>query len=1261
MTLDFYRIVTAEPDKKGAVAVFPDYTPIGFSDLMIRGGSFYAIWDEENATWSTDEYDVPRLVDEDLHKKLAELPPLIEGKYSLQLMRSFKSGTWLSFGQFIRSISDRYTPLDRTLTFLGDKVGKNDYVTKSLPYSLEKAETPAWDKLMDVLYSPVEKQKIEWAIGAVVSGDSREIQKFLVFYGSPGTGKSTVMNIIEKLFVGYYSTFDAKSLGSNNGAFATAAFKHNPIVGIQHDGDLSRIEDNAKLNSVIAHEDIMINEKFQTAYSMKINTFLFMGTNKPVRITDQKSGLVRRVIDVHPTGNKVSYDDYVNLMGQIEFELGGIAQKCLDVYLGMGKSYYNGYRPTEMMAQTDYFYNFVAASYDIFLTQGGITAKQAWEMFKAFCEDQKIDSKMPQFKFREELKNYFTSFEQRAKVDGEWVWAWYSGFDTKRFIQHDLVADNSEVFAMNEDISILDEVLEALPAQYGRTDAHGDEVPSKRWDWVKTTLSDIDTSQLHYVKVPQNHIVIDFDLKNASGEKSLELNLTAAAKWPKTYAELSKGGSGVHLHYLYDGDASVLSNLYEPDIEVKVFNGNSSLRRRLSKCNNTPIATISSGALPLKEKKVLSQDTMRNEQQLRAVIAKALNKTVHSGTKPNIDFIEHVLKEALEQDIKFDVTNMKGDIIQFALGSTHQSERCLEAVQRMVFKSVEEDEFGEKVEEEDSDKRLVFFDVEVYPNLFMICWKIEGDNPVITMINPRPEAVAALFKMRLVGFNCRKYDNHILYAAGSLGYSVEDLYKLSQKIINNDKNAMFAAAYNLSYTDVFDYASEKMTLKKWQIKLGIKHQEMDIPWDEPVPEDRMKDVEEYCSNDVSALEAVHKARTGDYKARLILAALSGLTPNHSTNSHSAAIMFGKNKRPQPAFKYTKLETMFPGYTFDLGKSYYKDELVGEGGYVYEETGIYENVELLDVASMHPTSIEELNLFGDDYTKKFSDIKSARLAIKRSDFETARSVLDGQLAPFLEDTSDAKMLSDALKIVINSVYGLTSARFENPFRDPRNKDNIVAKRGALFMIDLKYACQERGLKVVHIKTDSIKLVGASKEDISFVTEFGKKYGYDFEHEATYKKFCLINKADYVSAQYDPAGTSVEWSATGATFGHPYTFKTLFTKDEIEFEDLHEARSILKGALYLDFNDNREDGFVVDEDTRFIGRTGVFVPVKENCGGGILYRVVEEKASAAPNTKNFLWKEASIAKRDEIDMSFFDKKINDAIKQIEEFGSYEELVS
>ena len=134
------------------------------------------------------------------------------------------------------------------------------------------------------------------------------------------------------------------------------------------------------------------------------------------------------------------------------------------------------------------------------------------------------------------------------------------------------------------------------------------------------------------------------------------------------------------------------------------------------------------------------------------------------------------------------------------------------------------------------------------------------------------------------------------------------------------------------------------------------------------------------------------------------------------------------------------------------------------------------------------------------------------------------MLDGKLTPYIQRVIDGEMtskdLANALKTAINSVYGLTSASFDNPFRDPRNIDNIVAKRGALFMIDLKNEVLKRGFQVAHIKTDSIKIPDATPEIIQFVMDFGERYGYTFEHEATYDRMCLVNDAVYI-AKYKSA--------------------------------------------------------------------------------------------------------------------------------------------
>lgn len=1270
--MDFVQISTRET--KGGVEVYPDFIVGRSNDLMVRSRSFYAIWAEERGLWSTDEYDVQKLVDAALHsyaEKLKESGTACTVKY----LRSFNNNGWSQFRKFMGNISDNSHQLDESLTFANQKTKKGDYVSRSLPYTLSPGPCRAWDELIGTLYGPEERAKIEWSIGAVISGDSKRIQKFLVLYGPGGTGKSTILNIVQKLFEGYTTSFEAKALVGNNNSFSTEIFANNPLVAIQHDGDLSRIEDNSKLNSIISHEDMTMNAKYKPSYTARLNAYLFMGTNKPVRITDAKSGVIRRLIDAHPTGKMIPPNHYHTLMSQIDFELGAIAHHCLEVYREMGKNYYNNYRPLEMMLQTDIFFNFIEANYDVFKSQDGASLKQAYALYKEYCNDTGIEFVLPQYKFREELRNYFKEFSDRTTVDGTVHRSYYSGFTAQPFKTPHKADPATFSLVMDETISLLNLELAEQPAQYARKDGR----PTKYWNddvrlingemkrprpdqIVDTLLRDLDPTLEHYVQVPENHIVIDFDLLGDDGAKSLERNLEAASLWPATYAELSKSGSAVHLHYIYEGDVSELSIRYDDGIEIKTLLGDSSLRRRLTKCNNVPIATINSG-LPFKEKKMLASDVIKSEKGLRDLIARNLRKEIHPGTKPSIDFIHKILEEAYLSGMQYDLTDLRPKIVAFANNSTNQPLLALKVVQKMRFKSDEvclgdgkEKFYGPVGDIEPKDDRLVFFDVEVYPNLFVVCWKYQNDKLIVTMINPSPQDIEELFRLKLIGFNNRRYDNHILYAR-FMGYDNEQLYKLSQKIIEGNVGAMFGEAYQLSYADIYDFSSKKQGLKKFQIELGIHHVELDIPWDLPVPEDQWLRVVDYCANDVETTEQVFNSRAQDFVARQILSDLSGLSVNETTLRHTSRIIFDGDKNPQKSFIYTELSKEFPGYIYERGKSTYRGEVTGEGGYVYAEPGMYENVALLDVASMHPTSIILLNLFGE-YTSRFAELLEARLAIKRGDYDFARNLLDGKLAKYLEDPAGASELSYALKIVVNIVYGLTSAKFDNPFRDPRNKDNIVAKRGALFMVDLKLAVQEMGYTVAHIKTDSIKIPDATPEIIEFVKAFGEKYGYTFEHEATYDGFCLVNDAVYVARKGN------DWTAVGAQFQHPYVFKTLFTGKEIIFDDYCETKQVTQGAMYLDFGgDGHSIPPIAGQDMHFVGRTGRFVPVIGGYGGGTLYRVKDGKFYAVNGTKGYLWVEATMAKGlglEAIDMTYFDKLADEARKTIDYFGEFTRFV-
>lgn len=414
----------------------------------------------------------------------------------------------------------------------------------------------------------------------------------------------------------------------------------------------------------------------------------------------------------------------------------------------------------------------------------------------------------------------------------------------------------------------------------------------------------------HYVLVPEeeNHIFIDFDIKDSEGNKSFERNLEEANKWPPTYAELSKSGAGIHLHYIYTGgDMSKLSRIYDENIEIKVCSGKSSLRRKLTKCNDLPIANISSG-LPMKEggKSVLNFDGIKNEKMLRSLLNRHLNKEIMGNTKPSIDMIKKCLDEAYESGVGYDVSDMKNSVIALAMDSSNQADTCLKIVGQMKWKSEEASE-TENASETDE---LVFYDVEVFINLFLVCYKFAGEGkPVVALVNPKPHEIENLIRFKLVDFNGRNYDRHLLHAC-LMGYTNEQLYNLSQKIINSPKgskdNGKFSQAYNYGYTDVYDFAAKKQSLKKWEIELGIGHKELGLPWDKPAPEELWPEVIKYCKWDVIATEKVFDHLQGDFTARKILAALAGGTVNDTTNSLTTKIIFGNERHPR--LVYTDLAT-----------------------------------------------------------------------------------------------------------------------------------------------------------------------------------------------------------------------------------------------------------------------------------------------------------------------------------------------------------------
>lgn len=1235
--------------------VSPDFIFGDAKDLVVKGSKFYAYWN--GSFWDTKQKNLFYDIDSLLWRRARELEEK-HGSPGLRIdvkeIRKASAGKFRLFADFCKACEASDISFNQKVLFADHKMQRRDYATTQLTYSPQEGEAVAFKELIGTLYLPKELDKILWFMGALFTNKMYKIEKFMYLYGSKGSGKGTVLKIFRMLFEDYCGTIDLKLLTSAD-QFATGQIQEVPLL-IDEDTDISHIYNDTPLLKLTSHETISVNKKFKEPYDVRFIGLLITASNQRYKVRNVDSGITRRAIVVNPSGQKVSHTKYNQLMSQIKYELPYIAHMAISRFEELGFDYYDDYFDVDMAEQTDHIFDFIRSN--AIHMQNGITLKQISELYREYLEDMGWKTDGYKATIKREALRYFDTMLKDSHVDGTRVNNYFKGFRWNIAFPEGVVgttkADDTVVPDNWLEFDHHNEVFNKLAADYPAQAALRNGNPSEKWDNVVTKLSDIHTNKLHWVKVPLNHVIIDFDLKDENGNKNLELNKEAASKFPPTYAEVSKSGQGIHLHYIYDGNVNELDNLVEKNIEIKVYRGKSSLRRIDKASNNLQLSHISSG-LPLKEKKdremyAQIKEITYTEKTLRKFVKRQLGmiegkEPSHPNTKPTIDFIAHEVQKAADMGLEYDITDLRHAVFMRAIRSTNNKDYCLAVFQKIPWSTMRDDEGKTEAKLTNFTKiypkeELVFFDIEVYPNLFVVVWKKYHEDEFTRWINPTPDQIEYLMTFPLVGFNNRRYDNHILYAR-LLGSNNMELFTQSHRIINekNAKSGMYAAAYELSYTDIYEYSQKKQSLKRWEVDLGIKHVEMEIPWDKPVPDELVDTVVEYCVNDVDATEKLFDAIYADYVAREILATIAKGSMNATNNQLTAKFIFGDDPRPQDKFNYVHLNKLFPGYEYSFGKSTYRGFETGEGGFVYAEPGVYSDVALLDVESMHPNSLVNMNYFGP-YTQRYADLLKVRVLLKHNKIDEVKQMFDGVLAPFLDNPEYLKPLVTALKIVINSVYGMTSAKFDNKFKHPDNVDNIVAKRGALFMVDLKFAIEEQGYKVCHIKTDSVKVPNADEKIIQFVHEFGKqeKYNYKFEHEHTYKRMALINNAVYIAQLEDDS-----WSPVGAEYANTYLLKRVWTKEELVDRDFFITKQS-KGHIYLG-----------DE---FVGKVGSIYASKS--GAECMWTEDDENFKSVTGTKGYLFKQKDQFNIEDVDFAYYDKVAVDGLKKIMKVGDIAKIV-
>ena len=117
--IDFLMISTRST-KRGVIEIYPKFIIKKSSDLMIRGGDFYAVWNEDRGLWSTDEDDVTQLIDRELSRYAEEYKGTFEGNVkTLYIGSSITSIGYYAFAGCENLIKIQ---IPSTVTSIGDDV-----------------------------------------------------------------------------------------------------------------------------------------------------------------------------------------------------------------------------------------------------------------------------------------------------------------------------------------------------------------------------------------------------------------------------------------------------------------------------------------------------------------------------------------------------------------------------------------------------------------------------------------------------------------------------------------------------------------------------------------------------------------------------------------------------------------------------------------------------------------------------------------------------------------------------------------------------------------------------------------------------------------------------------------------------------------------------------------------------------------------------------------------------------------------------------
>ncbi len=229
------------------------------------------------------------LMDAEIQKSMEEM-----NQYPARWI-NFQNGFWDPVNKILQPHSPAYLALNQI---------PHEYDPRSASGSV-----PIVDEWLDfIVPDPEEKEMLLQYIGYCMTRDIKQ-QKFLLLTGAGGTGKSTLIKLIESIIgKDNISHVSLKQLGQRFAAYGIIGKLLNSLADLE----TGALEDVSLIKKVLGEDPISAEQKGKDAFSTMLYAKMIFSTNElPIILSEKSNGFYRRLLILSMNRKPTEIDPYL--------------------------------------------------------------------------------------------------------------------------------------------------------------------------------------------------------------------------------------------------------------------------------------------------------------------------------------------------------------------------------------------------------------------------------------------------------------------------------------------------------------------------------------------------------------------------------------------------------------------------------------------------------------------------------------------------------------------------------------------------------------------------------------------------------------------------------------------------------------------------------------------------------------------------------------------------------------------------------------